>query len=111
MMPTLVMAGSARTQATSLCLRADSRVSRAFNSTTRVVSAGFTGRANVATAGDDDAVFVERGEGFVDGAVVAIVENENFRALSDFACDADGEAVGGGGGERELPVGEAEAAL
>src|SRR5258707_15527850 len=43
MMPTLVMAGSARTQATSLCFSADSRALRSLNSTTRVVSAGFTG--------------------------------------------------------------------
>jgi hypothetical protein len=39
------------------------------------------------------------------------VEDENFWALRDFAGDADGEAIGVGGGERELPVGEAEAAL
>src|SRR5229473_7294096 len=39
------------------------------------------------------------------------MEDENFWTLGDFAGDANGEAVGVGGGERELPVGEAEAAL
>ena len=42
-MPTLVMAGSARMQATSLCFRADSSASRSLNSTTRVVSEGLIG--------------------------------------------------------------------
>src|SRR5271169_2966866 len=65
MMPTLVMAGSARTQATSLCFNAASRLFRSLNSTTRV----------------------------------------------DFAGDANGEAIGVRGGERELPVRQTEAAL
>jgi len=76
-------------------------------------SRGFGGiyrRPDVAAAGADYAL-VERGEGFVDGAVVAIVEDENFRALGDFAGDANGETVGVSGGERELPVAKAESAL
>src|SRR6266403_5449550 len=71
---------------------------------------GIDGRTNVAASRADDTVF-ERGERFVNGAVVAIVEDQDFRALSDFAGDANGEAVGVGRGERELPIGEAEAAL
>jgi hypothetical protein len=53
---------------------------------------------------------VERDVSFVHGAVIAVVEDENFGALSDFAGDADGETIGVGGGERKLPIGEAEAA-
>src|SRR5216684_3299342 len=45
---------------------------------------GIDGRADIAAARADDAVF-ERGEGFVNGAVVTVVEDEDFRALSDFA--------------------------
>ena len=43
--------------------------------------------------------------------MVAVVEDENFRALGDFAGDANSEAIGVGGGERELPIGQVETAL
>ncbi len=66
-------------------------------------------RADVAAAGAGDAV-VERDVGFVHRAVVAVVEDQDFWALGDFAGGADGEAIGVGGGECELPVGEAKAA-
>src|ERR1700722_14628996 len=66
-------------------------------------------RTNISAARAGDAV-VERDVSFVHGAVVTVVVNENFRALRDFARDADGEAIGVGGGERELPVGQAETA-
>src|SRR5579859_7791330 len=74
---------------------------------------GFCGiyrRTDIAAAGADYTV-VERDEGFVDGAVIAVMEDQDFGALRDFACDADGETVGISGGERELPVRKAEAAL
>ena len=71
---------------------------------------GIDGRADIAAARADNAV-VERDKSFVHGAVIAVVENENFGALRDFACDANGEAVGVGGGERELPERKAETAL
>src|SRR5260370_1372861 len=71
---------------------------------------GIDGRADIAAAGADYAVF-ERGEGFIYRAVVAIVEDENFCALGDFARDANGETIGVGRREGELPVGEAEAGL
>ena len=71
---------------------------------------GIYGRADIAAARADDAV-VKRDEGFVHRAVIAVVEDENFGALRDFAGDANGETIGVGGGERELPVGQAEAAL
>ena len=66
-------------------------------------------RADISAARAGDAI-VERDVGFVHGAVIAVVEDENFGALGDFAGDADGEAVGVGGGESKLPVGQAEAA-
>jgi hypothetical protein len=71
---------------------------------------GIDGRADVAATRTDDAAF-ERGEGFVDGAVIAIMENEDFRTARDFAGDSNGETIGVRGGERELPVRKVEAAL
>jgi hypothetical protein len=54
---------------------------------------------------------VKRYESFIYRAVIAAVEDENFGALRDFAGNANGETVGVGGGERELPVGQAKSAL
>jgi hypothetical protein len=71
---------------------------------------GIEGWADVAAARADDTV-LKRGEGCVYGAVIAIVEDEDFRTLGDFAGDSNGEAVGVGGGECELPVWQAEATL
>ena len=71
---------------------------------------GIDGRTDVAAAGADGAV-VQGGEGFVHGAVVAVMEHKDFRALRDFASDANGESIGVGGGERELPKWQAEAQL
>src|SRR5260370_20000150 len=45
------------------------------------------------------------------GGGVAVGEGENFRTMGDFAGNSNGETVGVGGGERELPVWKAEAAL
>ena len=42
--------------------------------------------------------------------MIAKVKDENLGALGDFASDADGEAVGVGGGQRELPEWKTEAA-
>ena len=83
---------------------------RSLNSTTRVVSAGFTGGPMLPRRGPT-APFSKRGERFVYRAVIAVMEDEDFGALGDFAGDANGETVGVGGGERELPVGQAETAL
>src|SRR5205814_10236810 len=71
---------------------------------------GIDGWADVAAARADDTVF-KCGEGFVYGAVIAIVEDEDFRTLGDFAGDSNGEAVGVGGGVCELPIWQAEATL
>ena len=71
---------------------------------------GIDGRADIAATRADHAIF-EPGKRFIHAAVVAVVEDEDFRTLRDFAGDSNGEAVGVGGGERELPVGETEAAL
>ena len=49
-------------------------------------------------------------ERLVDGAVVAPVEHEDLRAAGDVAGEAQHEAVGVGGGQRELPQRQAEAA-
>ena len=40
--------------------------------------------------------------------MIAIVEDEDLGALRDLASDADGKAIGVGGGQCELPVGQAE---
>src|SRR5579859_4178904 len=65
---------------------------------------GFRGiyrRADIAAARAYDAV-VQRDKSFVHGAVIAVMEDQDFGTLRDFAGDADGETVGVGGGEREL---------
>jgi hypothetical protein len=59
---------------------------------------GIDGRTYVAgTRADGAAGVKECGEALVDGAVVAIVEDEDFRALGDFAGYSNGEAFGVGG--------------
>jgi hypothetical protein len=67
-------------------------------------------RADISAARADNAV-MERGERLIHGAVVAVMVDEDFWALRDFAGDANREAVSIGGGERELPVRKTEAAL
>ncbi len=47
---------------------------------------------------------------FVNRAVVAVVEDENFWSLRDFTRDANGESVGIGGGKSKLPEWKSEAA-
>src|SRR6267143_418692 len=71
---------------------------------------GIDGRADIAAAGADHAIF-EPGKRFIHGAVVTVVEHKDFRTLRDFTGDANGEAIGVGGAESKLPVGETEAAL
>ena len=71
---------------------------------------GVDRRADVSAA-RLDYVALQGGEGFIDCAVVAVMEDQDFCALGDFAGDADSEAIGVGGGESELPVRESEAAL
>ena len=68
-------------------------------------------RPDVALALDDVALRVERRERLVDGAVVAPVEHEDLRPPGDRAGDPDREAVGVGGGQRELPRRQPEAPL
>ena len=105
----LVIAGSARTQATSPS--ASAAVQRLD-----VVPLDRLGgdrevdrRADVVGARAGLAVDRDR-ERLVDGAVVAPGIDEDLRPAGDRAREADREAVGVGGGEGELPVGEAEAA-
>src|SRR5215472_17286721 len=70
---------------------------------------GIHRRADVAAARSGFS-FDERDETLVHAAVVAIVIDEDFRPRRDFACNADGETIRFGSGERELPVWKAEAA-
>ena len=105
----LVIAGSARTQATSPS--ASARVERfdvvpldrlrRFRQVNR--------RADVVGARAGLAVDLDR-ERLVDGAVVAPGVDEDLRPAGDRPGEADHGAVGVGGGQRELPVGEAKAA-
>ena len=108
-MPMFVRAGSARTQATSPGASACSSASASFHWTTFVVSARIDRRADVARSGDD-AVAVERRERLVDGAVVAVVEDEDLRPLGDLAREPDREAVRIRRREGELPAAQPEAA-
>ena len=52
---------------------------------------------------------VDRDDRLVDRAVVAVVVDEDLRPPGDVPGQADGEPVGVGGGERQLPVLQAEA--
>ena len=67
------------------------------------------GRPDVPLARHHAAV-PKRRERLVDRAVIAPVEHQNLGAAGNFARQADGEAVGVGGGDGELPVRKAEAA-
>ena len=53
--------------------------------------------------------FIEADDGLVDGAVVAPVVHHDLRAVREGTRPADDEAVGVGGGQRELPVRKPEA--
>ena len=66
-------------------------------------------RADVVGARAGLAVDLDR-ERLVDGAVVAPGVDEDLRPAGDRPGEPDHGAVGVGGGQRELPVGEAEAA-
>ena len=54
---------------------------------------------------------LQRDEGLIDGSVVAPVEDQDLGPPRDLAGQPDGEAVGIGGGERELPVRKPKALL
>ncbi len=72
---------------------------------------GIDGRSDVSGPRACGAVGVKGDESFVDRAVIAPVEDQNFRAAGNLAGEADREAISVGGGERELPVGKVEALL
>ena len=57
----------------------------------------------------DGLAFVKPHEGFVDGAMIAAVEDEDLVAAGDRARDAQGKAVGVRRGRRDLPARQAEA--
>ena len=57
----------------------------------------------------DDAAVDQPHEGFVHGAVVAAVEDEDLRPAGHGPRDAQGEAIGVGGRRGDLPVRQAEA--
>ena len=84
---------------------------RSLNSTTLVVTAGSTGGPMLPGRGPGCSVGVKRDEGLIHRAVIAPVEDQNLGASCDLPRQADGESVRVGGGERELPVGQAESLL
>ena len=68
-------------------------------------------RADAARPGDDRAPSASSDhERLVDGAVVAPVEHEHLRPARDLAGEAQDEAVGVGGGQRDLPQRQPEPA-
>ena len=108
-MPTLVRAGSGE-DAGDVAWRERLLESRqAVPLDHLAVDRGSTGRLGVAGLGPRDAV-VDGDDGLVDGAVVAVVVDEDLGTLRRVACEAHGEAVGVRRRERELPVLQAEAA-
>ena len=66
--------------------------------------------ADVVRPGLRPSVLVERDERLVDGPVVAPVVHQDLGPAGDLAGEPDREPVGVGGGERELPDRQAEAA-
>jgi hypothetical protein len=67
-------------------------------------------RSERAGAGDHVAVGVEHGERLVDRAVVAPVHHEDLRSAREVTAEAEHEPIGVGGGHRDLPHGQTEAA-
>ena len=65
-------------------------------------------RPHVLGAGAHDAVLQGR-QGLVETAVITAVEKQHAPPAGDRASDLDGEAVGVGGAQGELPMGQAEA--
>jgi len=63
---------------------------------------------DVSAARPHRTVSMQRSEGFVHRAVVAILEHEDFIALRYFARNADGKTVGVRGGKRKLPERDAK---
>ena len=68
-------------------------------------------RPDRALARHRPAAVVEHRERLVDGAVVAVVVDDDLRPSGDLAAEAQREAVRVRGRQRELPVGQPEAAL
>ncbi len=68
-------------------------------------------RTHVVGTRDGRAFFIERDEGFIHRAVIAIVEDENFRATCDHARHAQRETIRVSSGEGELPVWKFETTL
>ena len=66
-------------------------------------------RADGAVPGHDLPAVVERGQGLVDRAVVAPVEDEDLGPAGDVAGEPQHEAVGVGGRHRQLPERQPEA--
>ena len=77
----------------------------------RVVTEGSTGGPMLPRARLRDAVWMQGDESFVHRAVIAPVEDENLRTAGDLARQTNRKAIGVGGGECKLPVGQAEALL
>ena len=69
------------------------------------------GRADVAAPRAGGAIRMKSDEGFIDRAVVAPVEHQDFGTAGDLPRQADGEAVGIGRSQGKLPVGQAESLL
>src|SRR6266511_4087572 len=93
-MPMLVSAGSISTQATSPAASSAASESRSLNSATRVVRS----------------VLAKGHERLVDGAMVAVVEDQDLRPAGDQPGESQRPAVGVAGGEGEAPQRHSEAA-
>ena len=87
---------------------ARSSAARSFHSITLVVTVGSTGGPALPGFGPGHAV-VDGDDRLVHRAVVAVVVDEDLRPPGDVAGQADGEAVGVGRRQGELPVLQAEA--
>ena len=108
-MPMLVSAGSVRMAATSPWASASSTAARSFHVTDRVVRSRSTGGRRCRAA-LRCAVRPGQGEGLVDGAVVAVREDQHLGSTGGQPGQPDRPAVGVGGAQGEGPERQAEPA-
>lgn len=71
---------------------------------------GIDRRADIAGARAGHTV-IQRNEGLIYRAMIAPVKDQNFGPLGNLAGNANGKAIGIGGSQRKLPVGQPKTAL
>ena len=110
-MPTLVITGSASTQATSPADEGLFERGQIVELNDARRNRGIYRRPNVARTRPRDPILLQDDERFVDRAVVAPVEDQDLGLTGDLPRQANAKPVGIGRGQGELPERQAEALL